>query len=51
MQQESSKTQNVFTPGDAKSVADEIREFKALLDEGLITQEEYEAKKRQLLGL
>ena len=31
--------------------ADELRKYKALLDSGAITQEEYEAKKRQLLGL
>ena len=28
-----------------------IRELKALLDEGAITQEEYDAKKKQLLGI
>ena len=31
--------------------ADEIRKFKQLLDEGLISQEEFIAKKKQLLGL
>lgn len=30
---------------------DEIRKFKQLADDGIITQEEFEAKKRQLLGL
>ncbi len=34
-----------------KSVADQIREFSKLKDEGIITQEEFDAKKRQLLGL
>ena len=33
------------------SAADEIRKFKALLDDGIITQEEFEAKKKELLGL
>ena len=33
------------------SVADEIRKFKALLDDGIITEEEFNAKKKQLLGL
>ena len=33
------------------SSANEIREFKKLLDEGIITQEEFDAKKKQLLGL
>jgi len=33
------------------SSADELREYKLLLDDGIITQEEFEAKKKQLLGL
>lgn len=33
------------------SSADELKKFKELLDAGVITQEEFEAKKRQLLGL
>lgn len=33
------------------SAADEILKFKQLLDSGIITQEEFEAKKKQLLGL
>lgn len=35
----------------AVSQADEIRKFKELLDDGILTQEEFEAKKKQLLGL
>ena len=31
--------------------ADEILKYKRLLDAGAITPEEYEAKKKQLLGL
>lgn len=31
--------------------ADEIKKYKELLDSGAITQEEYDAKKKQLLGL
>lgn len=31
--------------------ADELRKFKALLDDGIITQEEFDAKKKQILGL
>lgn len=33
-----------------KSNADEIREYKKLLDEGIITQEEFEKKKQELLN-
>lgn len=33
------------------SQADEIKKFKDLLDSGIITQEEFDAKKKQLLGL
>jgi hypothetical protein len=33
------------------SVADEIKKYKSLLDAGAITQAEYDAKKKQLLGL
>lgn len=35
----------------AASDADEIRKYKQLADEGIISQEEFEAKKKQLLGL
>jgi len=33
------------------SSADELAKFKSLLDSGVITQEEFDAKKKQLLGL
>jgi Zn-finger nucleic acid-binding protein len=33
------------------SSADEIKKFKELLDMGIISQEEFDAKKKQLLGL
>ena len=35
----------------AISAADEIRKYKQLADEGIITAEEFEMKKKQLLGL
>lgn len=35
----------------AGSSADELKKFKELLDSGIISQEEFEAKKKQLLGL
>ena len=31
--------------------ADEIRKYKALLDDGIISQEESDAKKKQILGI
>lgn len=34
-----------------QSNADEIKKYKELLDSGIITQEEFDAKKKQLLGL
>lgn len=42
---ESSTSQPTF------SGADEIKKYKELLDMGAITQEEFDAKKKQLLGL
>jgi predicted Zn-dependent peptidase len=39
---------NSTTPA---SNADELKKFKELLDAGVITQEEFDAKKKQLLGL
>lgn len=33
------------------SITDELKKYKELLDSGIITQEEFDAKKRQLLGL
>jgi len=38
-------------PAPAVSAADELKKFKELLDMGIITQEEFDAKKKQLLGL
>ncbi|MSA02948.1 DUF4428 domain-containing protein [Lactonifactor sp. BIOML-A3] len=41
----------VTSSNNSLSSADEILKFKNLLDSGIITQEEFEAKKKQLLGL
>lgn len=41
---------SIATKGNS-SDADELKKFKDLLDSGAITQEEFEAKKKQLLGL
>ncbi|MBR4081253.1 MAG: SHOCT domain-containing protein [Clostridia bacterium] len=38
-------------PAEAPSRAAELKEFKEMLDAGLITQEEFDAKKKQVLGL
>jgi hypothetical protein len=38
-------------PGKAGSAADEILKFKSLLDQGAITQEEYDKKKKELLNI
>ena len=48
------KAQNQATQQPASatvSVADELKKFKELLDMGAITQEEFDAKKKDLLGL
>lgn len=39
-----------ITPSNVSN-ADELKKFKQLLDEGLISQEEYELKKKELLNL
>jgi len=37
--------------GVATGTAEELKKYKELLDQGVITQEEFDAKKKQLLGL
>ena len=44
-------TKEASGAGGTESAADEIMKYKRLLDAGAITAEEFEAKKRQLLGL
>lgn len=39
------------TDVDTMLKADELKKYKQMLDDGTITQEEFEAKKKQLLGL
>ena len=36
---------------DMYDVADEIRELKELLEDRILTQDEFDAKKKQLLGI
>lgn len=45
------ETTTAAKPATAASAADEIKKFKELLDQGIITQEEFDAKKKQLLGI
>ena len=40
-----------ISQNNTNNIADEIREYKRLLDECIITQEEFDAKKAQLLNL
>ena len=40
----------IFSLGHG-SVADEIKKFSDLKDQGILTQEEFDAKKKELLGL
>ena len=49
-QQEKAKSVAVASIPKSDS-ADELKKFKELLDMGVITQEEFDAKKKQLLGL
>lgn len=37
--------------GGAPSTVEELKQYKSLLDAGVITEEEFAAKKRQLLGI
>lgn len=45
------KAAKTYSGGRSSSPADEIRKFKALLDEGIITEEEFRKKKEQLLDM
>ena len=42
---------NAATVIQQSSPADELKKFKELLDLGIITQEEFDAKKKQILGM
>lgn len=45
------KVQSVTPSVDRQTAADEIKQFKELLDSGIITQEEFDTKKKEILGL
>ena len=46
-----SQQEVVQQQNSTNSIADEIMKFKELLDQGIITQDEFDAKKKQLLNL
>ena len=48
---EDNKTENTTIVAPTTSNAEELKKYKDLLDSGIITQEEFDAKKKQLLGL
>ncbi len=48
---EAAKAPETSAEETGTSSADEIRKYKELLDDGIITEEEFEAKKKQLLDL
>lgn len=47
----SPEVQNPANNSDYVSAPDELRKYYELLNQGIITQEDFEAKKKQLLGL
>lgn len=50
IRQMSQETKNIVKSPELKKI-DELRQYKELYDEGILTLEEFEMKKRQLLGL
>lgn len=46
-----SRKTTIQQPPSESSFADQIRDLKCLLDDGLITPEEYDMKKRQIMGI
>ena len=49
--QKNRKSENVIRQEIPQSNADELKKYKDLLDSGVISQAEFDAKKKQLLGL
>ena len=45
------KKNSIQAQNNIPSVADELLKFKQLLDAGVITQEEFDKKKKELLNL
>lgn len=40
-----------YVPSTSISAADELKQYKDLLDQGVITEEDYEKKKKQIMGI
>lgn len=51
MEHQQAEKANSTQNNEKSSNADELKKYKDLLDSGIITQEEFEQKKKQLLGL
>ncbi len=51
MLRQEKKTDSANVAAAPQSSADELKKYKELLESGAITQEEFDAKKKQLLGL
>ena len=49
--QNNRKSENLIRQESPQSNADELKKYKDLYDSGVISQEEFDAKKKQLLGL
>ena len=48
---ETNHAPNSQASASTPSEASQIKEFKSLLDDGIISQEEFDQKKKQLLGI
>lgn len=51
VERQTAKRHSLTAPAVPQSEADELKKYKDLLDSGVINQEEFDAKKKQLLGL
>lgn len=51
MKRQQAEKKEVTASDSTGTAADELKKFKELLDNGVISQEEFDAKKKQLLGL
>ena len=40
-----------YTPPTQLSAADELKQYKELMDQGVITPEDFEKKKKQIMGI